>query len=1669
MADQNRIGVIARFDVTQFVTGLNTYIGGLRQADAATNQATRSISTMGTAVGAGFGAAIGTTAVRAVESFIGALRRLSAGALETVKTFERLEFSLGTLAAIELANFAGTEVADQIDAGSEAARGYLEVMKQLAIFSPFTTEQIAEGNRLLQVYGFLGDEALRLTELLVDFGSGAGLDSELLNRISLAVGQIRAEGRLLARDQLQLSQAGIPMLQILSEYTGQSTQELQDLQRKGLIPATTAIEALVGWLENFEGSGKRVSGTFRGLLSSLEDLRQLSERQFFQGVFEPLLPVLQQLVDLLNSPAIQAGLTILGQAIGQQIATAISFLRTQVNALVEAWFNLDPSIRNAIIIFTVLGAVLTAFVGTIALVGSSLALLINPFTILTAAVSAFVAAYATNLGGLRTITTNVANGVQGAIDSIVTGFNNLVDVVFDSSGSMADAFAALASEAVKWGTNIVNALAEGVIGAIDVVVQAVQALGQVLAFWMAPGSPPRFLPDLELWGTGAAEAYLDGWTKASFDAIGEFGNQFQGILGSLATLGRIDEVDVPRILQDVRTEFARAVDEIIDFGEITEETFNRVVQAAGPVADEAAQFTRIYARYTAEVIKQSRAQEELNALTAKYDAILAPLERRLRSIQNRRTTGDETLELRQLQRTLTNAGVSDVRKQIARARIEEIKLSQQIRNTSLERDNVVAIKEDEVRAAEAALVPLRQELELYRARFQVGEDQLGLLADEQRILDQVRKAAGSVKSAMDKIIDPLKQQLRAIQLQQEELRDLKEAAAARLVLEDENATAAQKAAAALKLQEISIRQQMRDIEAAELGVNLDAIRQIPIVLADLDKNAGKGGDVFSGLSEGFDLASKIDVAGLTAEWDAQLEESRENFRLWSEGVKTSFQEIEASLPSFLSLQQNAEGAVPAIETLKDAFAGLAAVLVAGRISAAISAIAAALGITLAPWVGLVIGAVALLGAAWARNWLGIRDITQNAVNAIIGFFQNLFGSEGLEGTRTQLTTWLTNVRQQFQTFVQNLPQTFANLPVLIGQSLANAVVAIILGTIQMANALVAWSGPAFAELVRRFGEGLASLREWVYGTFVPGVINAFNTLLTEFGPFGIKLAFAMIQAAWTGIRAFWTTLIESFPTLSEAINNLGTNLSNTWRNDIGPALAQAALDVAIGTINGLIAGISNERVQAFLGSIKNIAVLLQGQSLIDTFKAAAAAIMIGVFTAFTTNVTEGGQQLYLQFLSLPGVFLTAAPVTLRWTASAASLMGATLLKFVTTIKEWTQNLINSMTTLASDMFSADVISTFTTSALQLGKDIIGGIMAGIAERGENLKETLRSSVTGAIDALKNALSIQSPSQYTKKEVGIPIAEGIEEGTEEYDNTALFNLLKDTLIEALSSIKDQAVELAGLTSEGVVLEWNNMVKAVQALTSLFVLEQTLKWMTFYQQRLTDTQIFVLTMEQMYRTFYALLLELTQQLADEIVDTFDLMADAVIEIFETMTETVLRILDDLVRKVKERLVQLKEEIKQFLADLVKTLEEDFKDAGDELGYDFGEGIADGIKRAQPLIEQAAADVMDAAEDAAKKQSNIFSPSRKAANEIGYPWAQGIAAGIRDGKVLVEAAANSLMSAAVMSVLSRFAIGSNNQSQIPSVTNTSRVNNYNLNLSTSQSAGSVLTDFRFMEMVG
>ena len=88
-------------------------------------------------------------------------------------------------------------------------------VKELALNSPFTFSELNKDVKQLAAYGVEYEDLYDTTKRLADMASGLGVSFE---RIALAFGQVQARGWLDGKELRQISYAGIPLLNKLSEY-----------------------------------------------------------------------------------------------------------------------------------------------------------------------------------------------------------------------------------------------------------------------------------------------------------------------------------------------------------------------------------------------------------------------------------------------------------------------------------------------------------------------------------------------------------------------------------------------------------------------------------------------------------------------------------------------------------------------------------------------------------------------------------------------------------------------------------------------------------------------------------------------------------------------------------------------------------------------------------------------------------------------------------------------------------------------------------------------------------------------------------------------------------------------------------------------------------------------------------------------------------------------------------------------------------------------------------------------------------------------------------------------------------------------------------------------------------------------------------------------------------
>lgn len=215
-------------------------------------------------------------------------------------------------------------------------------IKELALNSPFTFSELNRDVKQLAAYGVEYDQLYDTTKRLADMSSGLGVS---FDRIALAFGQVQARGWLDGKELRQISYAGIPLLEKLSEfYSKQEGRNVSTSEIKTHISSRDVsfddVKSIFWQMTDaggqFYNMQQVLSETLLGRYNKLKDAWEIMLADFANGknviggTFKGILDVVTNLVQQIHvlgpamaaafaGPALMRGVKILEGGIGKRI------------------------------------------------------------------------------------------------------------------------------------------------------------------------------------------------------------------------------------------------------------------------------------------------------------------------------------------------------------------------------------------------------------------------------------------------------------------------------------------------------------------------------------------------------------------------------------------------------------------------------------------------------------------------------------------------------------------------------------------------------------------------------------------------------------------------------------------------------------------------------------------------------------------------------------------------------------------------------------------------------------------------------------------------------------------------------------------------------------------------------------------------------------------------------------------------------------------------------------------------------------------------------------------------------------------------------------------------------------------------------------------------------
>ena len=184
------------------------------------------------------------------------------------------------------------------------ANAIFEQIKIKAVESPYEIKDLVTYTKQLAAYGVKADDLIGTMNKLADLSAGLGTD---MNRIILAYGQIQAAGVLKGTELRQLTELGLPMVDLLAEYYSTlrneviSTSEVFDMISNKEIP----FQAVQDILNDLTSEGGRFyqmqakqAETLAGQWSNMKDTLSIMFDEM--GRSEEVRSLMESMIDVVK-------------------------------------------------------------------------------------------------------------------------------------------------------------------------------------------------------------------------------------------------------------------------------------------------------------------------------------------------------------------------------------------------------------------------------------------------------------------------------------------------------------------------------------------------------------------------------------------------------------------------------------------------------------------------------------------------------------------------------------------------------------------------------------------------------------------------------------------------------------------------------------------------------------------------------------------------------------------------------------------------------------------------------------------------------------------------------------------------------------------------------------------------------------------------------------------------------------------------------------------------------------------------------------------------------------------------------------------------------------------------------------------------------------------------
>lgn len=242
-----------------------------------------------------------TVAVTALHAALGLLGR----AADAIKSS-----FIGFNAALESNRTAFTNMLGS----AQNADAFLRQLSDFANKTSFRFDELTTASQRMLAFGFSAQQVIPLLTAVGNQAALLGGGSEQIDRLTLALGQMQAKGKVSGDELLQLSESGVKVndvFAIIAKQSGKTADQIAADAEKGKLASSDFIAAFEQYAGRFGNVMGAQSRTFSGAISTIQDTLQSAGARAFKPFFDLIRDGAITVADFLQSDKFQSFIDVI--------------------------------------------------------------------------------------------------------------------------------------------------------------------------------------------------------------------------------------------------------------------------------------------------------------------------------------------------------------------------------------------------------------------------------------------------------------------------------------------------------------------------------------------------------------------------------------------------------------------------------------------------------------------------------------------------------------------------------------------------------------------------------------------------------------------------------------------------------------------------------------------------------------------------------------------------------------------------------------------------------------------------------------------------------------------------------------------------------------------------------------------------------------------------------------------------------------------------------------------------------------------------------------------------------------------------------------------------------------------------------------------------------------